>query len=122
MSSEAIARVPLTDWILALAVAVCGAVAVVAVWRGTGRLIRVEVLEDPGRPDGGTDPVVETPHGPHGDDVPELDDVDHMLWAMIEAEYRRSERRVAPAPVPLGALLRRRASVAPSTSTPKEWR
>ncbi len=115
MSSEAIARVPMSDWLLALAVVVCGAAAIVAVWRGTGRLTRIEVVEEPGRPEGGTPPVVESPQGPHGEDIPELDDVDEMLWAMIEAEYRRSERRVGPAPVPLGALLRHRAALTPTT-------
>lgn len=118
MNYEAISRVPMSDWMLAVAVLVCGAVAIAATWRWAGRLTFVVSPETYGGPGEGREPEVVLPQGPNGDDIPELDDVDRVLWEMIESEYRRNVRRNAPVPVP--ALLRRRPSLARSIPVTEE--
>ena len=91
----------MTEWLLAVAVVVCGGIAIAAVWRVTGRLSTVETLDAPGRPEGGTRPETVPPPTPDTGEFPELDDVDRRLWDMIESEYRRSERRALPARAPV---------------------
>jgi hypothetical protein len=90
MSGEAIARVPLTDWLMAVAVLACGVVAIAATWRCTRLLTLATTAEDTG--DGGLDearePQLALPPGPPNVVVP-LDDIDRALWDLIEDEYAR---------------------------------
>lgn len=87
MSAEAIGRVPLSDWAMAVAVLACGVVAIAATWRCTRF---ATVADDTGDGGFGDDrrPQLALPPGPPNY-VAELDDVDRALWELIEGEYAR---------------------------------
>jgi hypothetical protein len=91
MSAEAIARVPLTDWLMALAVLACGAVAIAAAWRCVGEMNTASSSEDGGDWGQWETPLALPPGPAHRLTVP--DEIDRELWALIEAEYERGARR-----------------------------
>lgn len=90
MSGDAIGRVPLTDWLMAVAVLACGVVAIAATWRCTRFMTVATVVDDTG--EGGLrddrEPQLALPPGPPNH-VVSLDDVDRALWDLIEEEYAK---------------------------------
>lgn len=101
MSTEALGRVPLGDWLLAVAVLVCGIVAIAATWRGTRTIVLSADSGDGGLGDA-YEPQLALPSGP-SNVAPILDDVDRALWDLIESEYAgvtRGEPRRDDVPVP----------------------
>lgn len=87
MSAEAIGRVPLSDWLMAVAVLACGVAAIAATWRYTRFLTLVDDTGDGGLTDKQS-PLLALPPGPPNH-APALDDVDRALWELIEGEYAR---------------------------------
>lgn len=92
MSMEGINRVPVSDWLMGLAVLICGVVAIVAVWRYSDRIggsgLASEEGPDEGCGRGDTKVPLALPPGPsHG--VPLPDQIDEELWSIIDAAERR---------------------------------
>ena len=101
MSMEAIGRVPVIDWLMGVAVLVCGVVAVIAVWRCCDRLGGAGTAADEG-PDEGhgrghwPTPLALPPGPTNGIVLP--DQIDEELWKIIDDEQRRTSEVAEPDP------------------------